>query len=44
MMRFQLIKTKTITITVHDVREIKHGSDRTSEARTNFIAMITEQI
>ena len=41
-MRFQLIKTKTKTI--HNVREIKHGSDRTSKARTNFIAMITKQI
>ena len=44
MMRFQLIKTKTKTKTILDIREIKHGSDRTSKARTNFIAMITEQI
>ena len=43
-MRFQLIKTKTITITIHDIREIKHVIDRTSKARTNFIAMITKQI
>ena len=44
MMRFQLKKTETITITIHDIREIKNGSDRTSKAHTNFIAMITKQI
>ena len=42
-MRFHLIKTKTETITTHDIREIKHVSDRTSKARTNFISMITEK-
>ena len=39
-----MIKTKTITITILDIREIKHVSDRTSKERTNFISMITEKI
>ena len=45
MMRFQLIKTETetIRITIHDIREMNHGSHRASKARTNFIAMITKQ-